>query len=129
LTLDDAVTLEQLEEAEPEARTAWLQPVDILLSTFAAVQLDADLTLRFLQGQRLRLPDVLQTRLVADLAALSGSNQAAQPADSVSEDALEGAAPAGVRVRVYDPCEQLLGTARYAEGLLAPERVIATQSH
>ena len=124
LTLDDAVTLDQLSEAEPVARTAWLQPVDVLLSTFAAVRLDVELTQRFLQGQRLRLPDAMQALLISDIAVLAERNEgdAAEP-DGAADTAI------GLRVRVYDADEHLLGTARYTEGLLAPERVIATQSH
>jgi len=118
------VTLDQLSEAEPVARTAWLQPVDVLLSTFAAVRLDVELTQRFLQGQRLRLPDAMQALLISDIAVLAERNEgdAAEP-DGAADTAI------GLRVRVYDADEHLLGTARYTEGLLAPERVIATQSH
>lgn len=133
LTLDDAVTLDQLGDAEPSARLAWLQPVDVLLSTFAAVQLDAELTQRFLQGQRLRLPDAMQAALISDVAALADRGDAQETADEAASEILNQtsneAAPAGLRVRVYDASERLLGTARYADGLLAPERVIATQSN
>ena len=137
LTLDHAVTLEQLDAAQPEARTAWLQAVDVLLSSFASVRLDAELTQRFLQGQRLRLSEAMQTVLVADIAALehgsgAGDEVAAGGADempaALPETASSGLVPAvGTRIRVYDTKERLLGTARYAEGLLAPERVIGTQ--
>lgn len=110
LDLDAAVTLAQLEEAEPDARSGWLQAVDVLLSSFAAVALDAMQAPRFLQGQRLRLPE------------------AQQPAPSPQAPMTEEA-ELGQRVRVYDTSDRLLGTARYAEGLLAPERVIATQAN
>jgi tRNA pseudouridine55 synthase len=56
LTLAGAVTLEQL-EALPESaqRVALLAPVDALLSTFPAIELDDDHAKRFLHGQRLAL--------------------------------------------------------------------------
>jgi tRNA pseudouridine55 synthase len=56
LTLAGAVTLEQL-EAIPESaqRVALLAPVDALLSTFPAIELDDDHAKRFLHGQRLAL--------------------------------------------------------------------------
>jgi tRNA pseudouridine55 synthase len=111
LILDDAVTLDQLDAATPDTRAAWLQPIDILLSTFTALHLDAELTQRFLQGQRLRLPDALQ-------AVLAGSDMCDTGHDN---------APNPRRVRVYDASEHLLGMARYTEGLLAPERLISTQ--
>src|SRR5258707_2031687 len=58
LTLEHAVTLDALSDAADAARDAWLQPIDALLSTFPSVQLDAELTRRFLHGQRLRLADL-----------------------------------------------------------------------
>jgi tRNA pseudouridine55 synthase len=97
LTLDHAVTLDALSDAQEGEREAWLQPVDALLSTFPSVQLDAESTRRFLHGQRLRL---------ADLAV----------GDEVTQ------AP---RVRVYGE-GRLLGVAKAAEGVLAPERLVVS---
>ncbi|WP_206998790.1 tRNA pseudouridine(55) synthase TruB [Trinickia mobilis] len=98
LTLEHAVTLDALSDAEQGERDAWLQPVDALLSTFPSVQLDAEATRRFLHGQRLRL---------ADLPAI---------------DARQGS-----RVRVYgDGGRRLLGVAKAADGVLAPERLVVT---
>jgi tRNA pseudouridine55 synthase len=56
LTLAGAVTIEQL-EAIPESaqRVALLAPVDALLSTFPAIELDDEHAKRFLHGQRLAL--------------------------------------------------------------------------
>ncbi|RQR74942.1 MULTISPECIES: tRNA pseudouridine(55) synthase TruB [unclassified Burkholderia] len=96
LTLEHAVTLDALSDAAEAARDAWLQPVDALLSTFPLVRLDEASAKRFLHGQRL------------PLSAL----------DSI--DAAEGE-----RVRVYD-AQRLLGVARKANGVLAPERLVVT---
>ena len=97
LTLEHAVTLDELTGMNEAERDARLQPVDALLSTFPAVQLNDEATKRFLHGQRLRLADVVETRLE------------------------EG------RVRVYaQGGGRLLGVARAGEGVLAPERLIVT---
>jgi tRNA pseudouridine55 synthase len=98
LTLEHAVTLDALSDAPQDARDAWLQPVDALLSTFPAVQLDPEATRRFLHGQRLRLADL-----------------------SVQDDVL-----LATRTRVYASGGKLLGVARIGEGVLAPERLIVT---
>jgi tRNA pseudouridine55 synthase len=119
LTLADAVSLPELEQADANTRERWLRPVDVLLSSFAAVRLDAQAALRFLQGQRLRLGDVL----------------APQPHSVAPETAAtDAAAPeGGQRVSVYekDGCDgrdgRLLGTAWLEHGLLSPERVIASR--
>jgi tRNA pseudouridine55 synthase len=97
LTLAHAVTLDALSDAEEGERDRWLQPVDALLSTFPSIRLDHDTTRRFLHGQRLRL---------AELPALD--------------------AKAGPRVRVYGDDGRLLGVARAADGLLAPERLVVS---
>jgi tRNA pseudouridine55 synthase len=97
LTLANAVTLDALSDAAEGERDQWLQPVDALLSTFPAVQLDEDAMRRFLHGQRLRLAEL-----------------------SVDGDALQAAG----RVRVYGGEGKLLGVARAGEGVLAPERLI-----
>jgi len=56
LTLTGAVTLEMLEAGGDDAqRQAMLAPVDALLSTFPAVELDDESARRFLHGQRLPL--------------------------------------------------------------------------
>lgn len=56
LTLAGAVTLTELETvADVAARTALLAPVDALLSSFPAVFLNEELSVRFLHGQRLAL--------------------------------------------------------------------------
>jgi tRNA pseudouridine55 synthase len=97
LTLQNAVTLDELGALSEEARDQRLQPVDALLSTFPAVRLDEEATKRFLHGQRLRLADVATTRLEAG------------------------------RVRVYaQQGGRLLGVAKAGEGVLAPERLIVT---
>lgn len=96
LTLEHAVTLDALSDAAEAARDAWLQPVDALLSTFPLVRLDDASAKRFLHGQRLPL-------------------SALDPIDAAE----------GARVRVYD-AQRLLGVARKASGVLAPERLVVT---
>ena len=55
LAIGDAVELAALEGMEPGARRNWLRPVDELLGTLPSVALDAELTQRFRQGQRLAM--------------------------------------------------------------------------
>lgn len=96
LTLEHAVTLDALSDADEASRDAWLQPVDALLSTFPLVRLDETSAKRFLHGQRLPL-------------------SALDPIDAAE----------GERVRVYD-ATRLLGVARKTNGVLAPERLVVT---
>ncbi|MGC3024667.1 tRNA pseudouridine(55) synthase TruB [Burkholderia sp. DN3021] len=96
LTLEHAVTLDALSDADESARDAWLQPVDALLSTFPSVRLDDACAKRFLHGQRLPLSEL-------------------GPIDAAD----------GERMRVYD-ATRLLGVARKANGVLAPERLVVT---
>lgn len=98
LTLENAVTLDALSDAAESERDQWLQPVDALLSSFPAVQLDAESTRRFLHGQRLRLSDL-----------------------ALSDEAVNAE-----RVRVYAAEGKLLGVAKVGEGVLAPERLVVT---
>jgi tRNA pseudouridine55 synthase len=98
LTLEHSVTLDALSEAAEGERDQWLQPVDALLSTFPAVQLDEEGARRFLHGQRLRLADLT---LTAEAATAE-------------------------RVRVYAMEGKLLGVAKLGEGVLAPERLVVT---
>jgi len=99
LRLDRAVTLDALSDADDAARDAWLQPVDALLSTFPAVTLDAEASRRFLHGQRLPLHELTADRTQWDDAQ---------------------------RVRVYGADARLLGVARAANGVLAPERLVVS---
>lgn len=98
LSLDDAVTLDHLADTAESERSAFLSPVDALLSSFPQVRLPDALAKRFLQGQRLALGKEGMTLHY------------------------EG------RVRVYrDDDGRLLGTAQLREyGVLAPERLIST---
>ncbi|MBI3285250.1 MAG: tRNA pseudouridine(55) synthase TruB [Burkholderiales bacterium] len=99
LALEKSITLEALAELSEQQRLALLAPVDALLSTFPAVQLNEDLSKRFLHGQRLAL----------------GKEELHLPEQPG-------------RVRVYRETDgQLLGSAQLQEfGILAPERLIAT---
>lgn len=101
LSLDAAVTLEQLMDTAEAERETLLAPVDALLSTFPAVSLSDELARRFLHGQRLALGREGYGRLEQG------------------------------RVRVYRESDRsLLGTAQLVEfGVLAPERLIATGTH
>lgn len=101
LSLDAAVTLEQLMDTAEAERETRLAPVDALLSTFPAVSLSDELARRFLHGQRLALGREGYGRLEQG------------------------------RVRVYRESDRsLLGTAQLVEfGVLAPERLIATGTH
>jgi tRNA pseudouridine55 synthase len=95
LTTDTMITLEQL-AAHPDPLSL-LSPVDALLSSFPAVQLNPDLAKRFLNGQRLALG---------------------------KEPTIQVPAEQG-RVRVYLE-QKLLGTAILGEySILAPERLIS----
>ncbi len=55
LRLVDATELESIRQSTAEQRLALLQPVDALLSDFAAIQLSDTLAERFLHGQRISL--------------------------------------------------------------------------
>lgn len=102
LTLEHAVTLEQLAAMPENERTTLLAPVDALLSSFPPVRLPEVLAKRFLHGQRIPLHK-----------------------EGINAPRLEG------RVRVYRLEDgNLLGTAQLHEyGILAPERLIATEMH
>jgi tRNA pseudouridine55 synthase len=94
LSVDDAVTLAQLEAMTLPARRERLLAVDALLATLPAVRLDEAASARFRHGQRLAID----------------------------------ASPAGGRVRVYAPQNQLLGTAMINEwGVVAPERLLSNE--
>lgn len=100
LTLEHAVTLEQLAATQESEREGLLAPVDALLSSFPPVRLPDVLAKRFLHGQRIALQK-----------------------EGVNSPMHEG------RVRVYrEEGGHLLGTAQLLEyGVLAPERLIATE--
>jgi tRNA pseudouridine55 synthase len=55
LTLDRSVTLAALEAMPPAARREWLLPVDALLASLPAVELDDQQAARFMHGQALPL--------------------------------------------------------------------------
>lgn len=52
LHLDQAVSLERLQEHDLNGRRAWLQPMDTLLASLPSVTLDAPSSARFAHGQR-----------------------------------------------------------------------------
>nr|WP_314629986.1 tRNA pseudouridine(55) synthase TruB [uncultured Noviherbaspirillum sp.] len=97
LSIAQATTLEQLAGLPELERAAGLAPVDALLSSFPALALDAELSRRFLHGQRLAL---------AGMVGLPAAGR--------------------VRVYGRDD-QRLLGTAQLMEyGVLAPERLVRT---
>ena len=98
LDVADAVALDALDAAPPEAREARLAPTDALVSQLPAVGLPDALADRFIQGQRIVL-------------------------DTAEREPLRRAAPGPVRVYRDG---RLIGIARFAPpGLLAPQRVLA----
>jgi tRNA pseudouridine55 synthase len=105
LKLSDAVSLEALEGMSPDQRGNRLAPVDFLLRSLQRVELDAALSARFSQGQR--LPMVLGDGEFAVYAAQGAATQ--------TSPAL--------------PCRtgRLLGTARCESGVLRPQRLLAVE--
>jgi len=98
LDVADAIALDALEAATPEARDGRLRPLDTLVSGLPRIGLADALADRFIQGQRIVL-------------------------DTAGREPLQRA-PAGP-VRVYRG-DRLLGIAEFAPpGLLAPSRVLA----
>ena len=97
LTLEGAMTLEQLDALDEPQRAGALAPVDALLSSFPLLNLDDELARRFMHGQRLALGQ-------SDTAPL----------------------PEPGRVKVYRQSDaRLLGIAQLMEyGVLAPERLV-----
>jgi tRNA pseudouridine55 synthase len=76
LRLDDAVTLEQLEQIQLPERRLILLPVDELLGSLPRVDLDEDLVARFRQGQRLAIdaePRSARVRVYAAREELLGT--------------------------------------------------------
>ena len=76
LRLDDAVTLEQLEQIQLPERRLILLPVDELLGSLPRVDLDEDLAARFRQGQRLAIdaePRSARVRVYAAREELLGT--------------------------------------------------------
>lgn len=97
LTLDGAVTLEQIEQQDDAARPDMLAPVDALLQKSPPVTLDEAAAARFLQGQRIAHRDLPDGTDIAE----------------------------GVLARVYAGAPaRLLGVARMREGALRPERLV-----
>ncbi len=99
LSIDQAITIEELIAKDADARIAALAPVDALLTSFPALHLSEELAKRFLHGQRLAL----------------GKEEIVLP---------EGQG----RMRIYRESDgQLLGTGLMQEySILAPERLIST---
>ena len=99
LSIEHAMTLEQLLNLAEPARAASLAPVDALLMTFPDIRLDEELARRFLHGQRLALGK-----------------------EGIPIPGMNG------RVRVYREQDgRLLGTGLVADtGVLSPERLIVS---
>jgi tRNA pseudouridine55 synthase len=126
LSLEHAVSLDALSNADDAVRVASLQPVDALLSSFPAVRLDEDSVRRFSQGQRLRLADATLFEPAVRPVARGASGLRADPDRTLVSNELERDYGAQPRIRVYDATSgRLLGTARWRHGVLAPERLIS----
>lgn len=128
LRVDEAVTLETLARSceevadEPLAMNVeLLRPVDSLLTSLPALELDTDQARRFLQGQRLRLSAAAwptDSRTAGHLADRSNVDAGAdKDASDVS---------VGTQVRVYRQDRTFLGTAKLSDGLLMPGRLTVT---
>lgn len=104
LRLDDATTLDVIQQLSLEQRIGLLKPVDFLLSDVESILLTNELAARFLHGQRLSLQkeDVLLPQAIPEKLG---------------------------RVRVYRLTDgKLLGSGILQEHqVLAPERLISTQ--
>ncbi|PLP97357.1 tRNA pseudouridine(55) synthase TruB [Cupriavidus pauculus] len=96
LTLDGAVTLEQIDAHADDVRPALLAPVDALLQRCTPVHLDAASAARFVQGQRIARRDLSEGQVPEE----------------------------GALGRVYGDDGRLLGVARMREGALRPERLV-----
>ena len=96
LSIEQAVTLEQLAELDEGQRASGLAPVDALLSGFPRLALDDEMARRFMHGQRLALAGLMSLPEAGRVGVYRESD--------------------GV----------LLGTAQLMEyGVLAPERLVA----
>ena len=101
LRVENAVSLERLEEMSAGQRLASLAPVDFLLAGLQRAELDDTYARRFLHGQRLRIA----------------------PAGARARDAARHE-----RVRVY--CRgELLGVAIVEDGVLVPSRLVGTATN
>ena len=112
LTLDGAVTLEDLSALDHAQRVAKLAPVDALLKTLPAIMLDETLARRFSHGQRLRLDEIRCPTPLRAYAAAHGDIEVKVYTEATSE-----------------ATSRLLGVARLdGEALLTPQRLLKTQS-
>ncbi|CAN5493319.1 tRNA pseudouridine(55) synthase TruB [soil metagenome] len=103
LTIDEAVTLEQIDALPaPERRSLW-RAADALLGNVERVGIDAELAARFLHGQRVRIEPISDS---------PGDRDASDDKDLVA---------------VHGP-QGFIGTARLQSGVLMPQRLISTES-
>lgn len=110
LTLASAVTMATLEAQPLSDRRGHLLSIDSLLAGLQRVDLPTDLAARFTNGQRIRL---------------DAGQDGAEPSEPKQSTPRTG--DAVQRVRVYSG-EQLLGIASLVQGLLAPLRLISTET-
>jgi tRNA pseudouridine(55) synthase len=122
-------------EAVAAAMADCLQPVDALLQRLPRVTLDAVFSTRFLHGQRLRLETATAATLpegYEGLVRVYGFGKSAAEAaiaavatDAPSDAATDAGSDAATNA-VASASLRLLGTAQWAEGRLAPARLIGT---
>ena len=108
-----------------------LQPVDALLQRLPPVTLDVAFSTRFLHGQRLRLETSTAESLpegYGGLVRVYGFGKSAETAGAVavSADAVSHEGTDTETRPTTSAPPRLLGTAQWAEGLLAPARLIGT---
>lgn len=104
LDLSKAYQLAVIEATESEQNLApnCLYPVDYLISALPLVNLNSELSMRFMQGQR-----ILSNQLSVSVQTLGVS-----PANPT------------MRCRIQDQAQAFLGTAQLSEWVLRPERLI-----
>nr|WP_320412915.1 tRNA pseudouridine(55) synthase TruB [Candidatus Vallotia lariciata] len=95
LMLTDAVTLDRLSKLDELGRLAYLKPIDALLLKFAFVDLDTEMTRRFMNGQQLQLVNKFKVRENDRVRVYNAGNH------------------------------QLIGIGRLQRGVLFPERLIS----
>ncbi len=123
LSIDNAVTLEQLEAMSDGQRMECLQPVDSLLAGHSQVTLDSDNAGRFLSGLRRRTnqPDAEQVAVYGDnTKAFNGDNTKAFNVDNA--EAFNGD---NTEALCADKPRSLLGAAHIKAGELIPTRLLS----
>lgn len=128
LTLEDSVSLEQIEAASPENRDAWLQPLTRLVEKLRTIELDAAAAAAFLHGQRIMLPAMVTSGASSEpmegSLTAKGSREASSAPSSVT--------PVAIRVAGLTGDPGFLGLATISmdgdRAFAVPARVVAIRS-